>query len=505
MLVTTPFVLLLLDCWPLRRLSLTDHESRIMDHGSRITHHGSRILLFEKLPFFALAAACSVLTYNVQQQAVWSISYLPLAARVENAVVAYCRYLGKLFWPVNLSVFYPHPGSWPAVSVVLAALLLFGISVLAIGLRRRAPFLAVGWFWFAGTLVPVIGLVQVGWQSIADRYTYIPFIGLFIGLVWGAEALSRDKNGRLEKWNIGMMEGGPRRAALAVAGLALITLALFTRQQIGYWKNSETLFTHALAVTKDNFLAHYNLGIALLGQARLDEAITEFKEAISLRPKSGDAYNGLGEALMRQGRLDEAVELFHKAVNLRPDLAVARNNLGISLSRRGLVDQAINEFQEALKTKPDYAKAYNNLGMALQAQGRLEDAIIQLQHAVSLAPQDSEAHNNLGIALARKGLLEEAIYQLQQATRINPSDAQAHHNLGFALSKQGRLDEAIIQLQRSLELRPDSADTHAILGAALAKKGLRSQAITHFEQALKLRPNYPEAEQQLHALKGGKP
>ena len=517
MLVTVPFVLLLLDYWPLKRWGSPG--------GAGTPAQAWRRLLAEKVPFLLLAAVVSVITLVAQRQggAVWSMDRLPLSDRLENALIAYVRYAIKLFWPTQLAVFYPHPGSWPAWLVLLAALLLLAVSALVWLGRHREPYLPVGWFWFLGTLVPVIGVVQVGWQSLADRYTYIPCIGAFIMVVWGADALAVKLAGAAVRsgatstpqktarpGTLASQAATPRRPRLflklAGAAILLVFLAL-TRQEIGYWKDSETLFRRALAVTRQNFVAHYDLGIALISQGRLDEAMAQLQIAHRLRPKAANACNAMGEVLVRQGRLEEAMDQFHQAVALQPDSAVARNNLGVELSRKGALDQAIAEFQEALKARPDYAKARGNLGMALQAKGRLDEATEQLRQAVTLAPQDPEARNNLGMALGRSGRLDEAIQQLEEAVRLDPAKPQAHHNLGLALTRRGRPADAVRQFELALDLKPDSPETHASLAAALVELGRKQEAIRHLNQALRLRPDYPPAQQQLRALTSdqGKP
>ena len=291
MLVTLPFVLLLLDYWPLRRLQrLTPAQpSPLPPQPSTVWR-----LLVEKLPFFVFAAGTSVAASWVQKGAGVTAVGLPLGARAGNALVAYSRYLGKLIWPVKLAVLYPHPIYWPAETVALAVLLLLAVTVFVLALGRRHPYLRVGWFWFVGTLVPVIGLVQAGAQSMADRYTYLPMIGLLVMLVWGAHELTRQWRYRVIAW-----------AGAAVA-MTVCCLAL-TRQQIGYWKDTETLFRHALAVTRDNAIAHLKLGTTLSDQGRFEEAISELHEAIRLKPDDSDSHNNLGAALGRQGRLDEAI------------------------------------------------------------------------------------------------------------------------------------------------------------------------------------------------------
>ena len=265
MLVTWPFVMLLLDFWPLGRL-------RTSDFGFR-TFRPLSSLLLEKIPFFALAAVASCVTLVVQKTggSLMTAENLPLGARVGNALVSYCRYLGKLFWPTDLAVFYPHPGHWPLAEVLLAGLLLAVISVLFFAKRRQYPFLLMGWLWYCGMLVPMIGLVQTGGQAMADRHTYIPSLGVLILAVWGAYELTR-------RWQHHVI-------ALSVAGCAAIILCLgLTRQQLGYWQDSETLFRHALEVTENNFLAHNNLGTTLGEKGQMDEAIRQFQEAIRLKP-----------------------------------------------------------------------------------------------------------------------------------------------------------------------------------------------------------------------------
>jgi len=324
---------------------------------------------------------------------------------------------------VDMAVFYPHPGKWPVAEVLLAGGLLLGITVLCFVMRRRYPFMLVGWLWFVGTLVPVIGLVQAGWVAMADRFTYIPSLGVLMLTVWSGCELSR-------QWRHQVM-------VLSVAGgLAIAVCVGLTRQQLGYWQDTEILFRHALAVTKDNYLAHNNLGSILALKGHADEAISQYREAIRLKPNYASAHYNLGTAFGMKGRTDEALGEFQETIRLKPDDAKAHYNLGVAYSMKGRADEAIGQYQEALRLKPDYGEACYNLGVALGMKGRISEAISQLQEAVRLVPDDAEAHNNLGTALGMKGRMDEAISQYQEALRLKPDFADARNNLARMLAIQ---------------------------------------------------------------------
>ena len=365
-LVTWPFVMLLLDYWPLRRVpnaecrmpnaaaSTPPHVSRFTFHVSRFTFHVPRPLLFEKIPFFVLAALESVVTIVVQKHGGGLAvgESLPLSARLANALISYSRYLGKLLWPTDLAVYYPHPGHWPLGEVLLAGGLILGISVLVWAQRRRFPFLLMGWLWYCGTLVPLSQVIQTGTHAMADRWTYLPSLGVLILVVWGGCDLTRGWRYQVVAWS--------------VAGGAAIFLCLaLTRQQIGYWKDGETLFRHTLAVTQNNAVAHDGLGVALNNQGQIDEAICQFQEAVRLNPAYANAHYNLGVAFFQRGRIDEAIRQFQEALRLVPDHPQAHNNLGAALGRQGQTDEAIRQFQEALRLKPDNAEARKNLNLLL--------------------------------------------------------------------------------------------------------------------------------------------
>jgi protein O-mannosyl-transferase len=469
MLVTWPFVMLLLDYWPLER----NKSSRAW------------LLVTEKIPFFALASVASVVTFMVQKHegALGAGENLPLGARSENALISYCRYLGKMLWPTDFAVFYPHPGYWPREEVFLAGLLIFGISVLLFVKRGQYPFLLIGWLWYCGTLVPVIQLVQTGAHAMADRYAYIPSLGILILAVWGAYELIRRRQ-------YGVI-------ALSVAGAAAIVMCLaLTRQQIGYWKDSETLFRHALEVTENNHVAHHNLGTALGNRGQTDEAIRHFQEAIRLKPDYANAHYNLGIALSMRGQNDEAISQFQEAVRLKPDYTEAYYNLGTALGKKGRMDEAISNFQEAIRLKPDYTEAHYNLGTALGRKGQMDEAISQFQEAIRLKP-DAEAHNSLGLALLREGRVDEAGDHFQKAVEIDPGCLEARHNLGAVLLRQGQVDQAIVCFEKVVQIHPDHAEAHYNLGVALLRKGQVDQAIVQLCKALEIRPTFAEAEYSL--------
>ena len=475
MLVTWPFVMLLLDYWPLRRMQNeeatgTQQAPRIAFHVSRFTFHVPRPallpLLFEKIPFFALAALASVMTFVVQQHggAMKGAEKLPLGERSGNALISCCRYLGKLFWPSDLVIFYWHPGQWPIGKVLLAGGLILGLSVLLWVQRRRFPVLLVGWLWFVGTLVPVIGLVQVGQQAMADRYTYIPSLGVLIFAIWGAYEIAR-------RWQHQVM-------ALSVAGGAAIVLsAALTRQQIGHWTDSEALFRHALEVTENNYVAHKFLGDALDKRGQIDGAISQYQQSLRLKPDDALVCNNLGVALDKKGQTEDAIRQYREVIRLEPDRPFPHYNLGNALLKKGQMDKAITQYQEAIRLKPDYADAHNNLGNALNNKGQLDAAIEQYQQAIRLDSDYAIAHNNLGAALGKKGQSDAAIRQYQEAIRLNPQDALAHNNLGVALDKMGRTDEAISQFQEAARLKPDYTDAKDNLARAFelkSKSGVRT-------------------------------
>ena len=402
MLVTWPFVMLLLDYWPLERFKSTN-----------VTQ-----LLLEKVPLLLLAVAGSIVTFVVQNQgaATGMIQDLSLSARFENAAVACCRYLGKTAWPVDLAVLYPHAGHWPVAQVGLATFLLAAVTVTVVVLRRQYPFLLLGWFWFLGTLIPVIGLVQVGFQSMADRYTYLPSLGILITLVWGVVAL-----GQRQHW--------PALPGFIVGAACVLAGFIVTRAQLAYWHDGETLFRHTIQVTRDNYLAQYNLGVALDDLGRPAEAIAEYQSILQSHPDYASAHINLALDLDAAGQSDDALEHSLEAVRLAPNNALAQNNAGMILFEKGRNGEAIQHYREASRLEPDNASAHNGLAAALYNDGQHEAAIQEFETALRLRPDFAQAHYNYACVLEKQGQTAEAIKHFQAVLRLQPDYSEAREQL----------------------------------------------------------------------------
>lgn len=497
MLVTLPFLLLLLDLWPLKRFAIPGSNGRRSAGQPALDAKLLSRLLLEKVPYFVLIIISSVVTYLAQKEGGAVSTALGLKERLANALISYCRYLHKSFWPENLSVLYPHPGSWPTASILVATIFLATISILAVWQLRRRPWIFVGWFWFIGTMVPVIGVVQVGVQSMADRYTYIPMIGLYMLLTWAACELTAKFTAQ--------------RKILSVLSVALlVACSIATVRQIRIWKNSMTLFEHAVAVTEKNYLAYNNLGFfiseearSLSGPARLqkvDEAIEKYRKSIEIKPNYEEALNNLGHAIAEKGQYPAAVPYYQQALKINPKLIEARNNLGNALSEIGQFDEAISHYNFVLEREPENVDAHNNLGVALAMKGKLDEAMNHLQKAVELNPKNISARSNLGNAFAVQRKLDLAAEQYQAVLQANPRDARTHNNLANVMGELGKADDAIVHYRKALELEPINPEANYNLALTLLRQGKRDEALLHLKEALRLRPNYPEAQRQLSVL-----
>jgi Flp pilus assembly protein TadD len=355
--------------------------------------------------------------------------HIPLTSRISNAFVSYVAYLWKTAWPSSLAVFYPHPAiihaNVPAWEIAGAILLLCGLSIIALREGRRRPYLAVGWLWYLGTLVPMIGLVQVGEHAMADRYTYVPLIGIFIAVAWGVPAM-------ISMWHF-------RRLALGVFGGAVVlALSVAAWSQAGYWRNSVTLLSRAVAVTDRNWLAMNNLGISYIDLGQYQQAIKYFQEALRIMPDDAKTWNSLGVAYDELGQYQQAIGCFQEALRIKPDNAKTWNNLGVTSGKLGQLKQAIGYFQEALRIKPDDAETWNNLGISHSMLGQYQQAIKYFQEALRIKPDDAEMWNNLGVAYDELGKYRPAIECFQKALRIKPDFANARNNLVMANGKLGR-------------------------------------------------------------------
>jgi len=425
MIVTLPIVMLLMDFWPLKRYWLENQEQ-----GQRKLLGKVMALINEKIPFFACSLISGVITIYAQHTGgtTLGLDEMPFIARIQNALIVYVTYIIKTFWPHDLAVLYPIQTSFPLWQVIVSLCVLLLISAAAIKLGRRFSYLPMGWFWFIITLLPVIGLLQVGRQSMADRYTYIPVIGLFIMVAWGIPDLIRGLQYR-------------ERILALLASVAIVSSITLTLRQLDHWRNSISLYRHTLQVTSNNCIIHNNLGVSFLKENDLDAAIREFMEAIAIQPNYIEARLNLGMAHSNKGNLDAAIKEFKEALAINPVSAEAYFNLGTVLLIKGDLDAAINEFKEALAINPVYMDSHNNLGAAFVRKGNLDAAIEEYQLALRIDPNNSTVHNNLGSVLERKGHLDAAIKEYQIALRITPSYTEAYNNLSFARAKKRMLEE----------------------------------------------------------------
>ncbi len=444
------------------------------------------------LPFFAIGVVAGVFVSWVERKLTgaegpdFELSILQRCL-LPGRVIWF--YLGKLCWPADLHFIYPrweiNPGVWWQYVFPLALLMLVGV-LWWLSWRWRGPL--AGLLFFAGTLFPVLGFLNVLWfrfSYVADHFPYLANLGIIALVAAGATLLSA----RGGQW---------RRLAGYAFSLGLLTvLAALTWRQSQMYTDLETLCRTTIERAPACWVAHKNLGVILAGRGQVDEAIAQYQKAVEIKADYVEALNNLGLALAQCGRLDEAIAEYQKALKIEPHSAEALDNLGIVLAGRGQVDQAVAQYQKALEIKPNFAEAHNSLGAALTGQGRVAEAIAHLRKALEIKPDYAEAHNNLGAALAKSEHVNEAMAEYQKALEIDLNFAQAHSNLGFLLARRGRFDEAVAHCNKALEINPDYAEAHNHLGIALAGSGGYDEAIAHFQTALKIKPDYPEARNNL--------
>jgi protein O-mannosyl-transferase len=420
MLVTLPIVMLLLDIWPLERYRHNGIQSVHQISSTVIA------LIKEKIPFIFFALLSCFITIYAQHKggSVASLANIPFHLRIENALVAYIKYIGKTLWPHDLAILYPFPSTIPIWQSTISLSILFLLSAAAIWSVRSYPYVAVGLFWFIITLVPVIGLVQVGAQSMADRYTYLPLIGIFIIIAWGGSDISK-----------GM------RHRQGILGMLTVTitfvLVAITWHQLGYWRDNISLYRHAIKITTgNNSLIHSSLADALMlrGKENIDEAILEYREALRLNPYNWLAHCNLGIALIDKGNIDEAILEYKEALRIVPNNVSVHYYLGRAFNDKGNFDDAIQQYQKALQINPSHVKSYNSLGVAYSNKGMLDEAIQKYYEALKVDPNYVDAHYNLALDLTNRGRLDAAIYEFREALRINPNDVKARKKLEEAIT-----------------------------------------------------------------------
>ncbi|MBN2375882.1 MAG: tetratricopeptide repeat protein [Sedimentisphaerales bacterium] len=505
MLVTLPIVLLLLDYWPLNRLKSAKNLAP---------------LLLEKIPLFIITLASCVVTFIFQRSVgvVKSLDVLSIPMRLGNAATSYVSYISKMLWPQNLAVFYPYDFFQTTLQFASAAALLLFLTILLIWLGRRHRFLTVGWLWYLGTMIPVIGLVQVGIQAMADRYTYIPSIGFFVVIIWGSLLLA-------DRLHL------PRLLPGIIGIIAVSILAVCCWFQVATWKNNETLYKHAIAVTENNNVAHNNLAVALKQQGRIDEALHHWQTVLQIYPDYRDSILGLGPTLVDHGKPEQAVATYEKYLKLCPNDLEIRKMLAYALSKAGQNDQAFAEYQKVLLRAEDISLR-KGIAQLFEKGKRYDLALKHYQKILELKPEDSAvrtllAHalyqlgrydesfaeyqkalkstNNLPLRRGVAGLMEKqkrfdlAIEQYQAILKAQPNDYSACEKIGFLYFSQKKYDDAITWFTQSTKISPNQPSAHSNLASALALANRYEEAIPHFQQALKLEPNFKPALKGLQA------
>jgi tetratricopeptide (TPR) repeat protein len=482
MLVTLPFVLLLLDYWPLKRIVLGQPAG-----DNQLPAMG---VMMEKIPLLGLSLL-SIYVSSASVQGMGNVMTLhsrPLTLRISHATVSYLKYIAKMIWPQNLAVFYPFPDKIPLWQFTAALTVLMVVTLAVFRERKRRPYLGIGWLWYLGTLMPVIGLVQVGlWPAMADRWAYIPSIGIFLMLAWGVPDL----------WKRRRFSQPALAATLTVvisAGMVLTWI------QVAYWKDSFTLFQHALKVTSKNYIADNILGIELKNQGKVDQAVTHFKTAVKIKPSYALPYYNLANSLELQGETAQAIKNYEQAIRLSPDLASAHNNLGVLLEKQGQLNEAVAHFKAVLELNAEDAGIHLNIGNVLVKQKKYDAALEHYHAALGMDPENADIYYNLGIAFNRQGKTEEAIRQFSVALKNNPDFAEAHYNLANVLVKKGRLDEAIEHYRKALAQKPDYIEVLNNLAFVLAVQKKYENAVDVLKKWVTLEPDNPKIDYNVAGL-----
>jgi len=476
MLVTLPCVLFLMDYWPLGRLQLSRriYQGDGAALGYPVQGTSYIRLVWEKIPLLSLAIAATYLSSSVLKslKEMATVAQVPMGLRLSNALVTYVKYILKMFWPQKLTVFYPLPEHIPLWQAIGAVLFLGGVTIWATRWIKERPYLGIGWLWYLGTLVPVSGLVQAGlWPEMADRWAYVPLIGLFIMMVWFFCDVFSDR--RYKKISVSIL-----------GGLILLLLSAASWNQIRFWQNSITLFQHALAVNNQNLTAHYNISAAWQDRGAWDEAIRHYREILRLGRNDYGIHGDMGTALAAKGHIAEAVKHFNEALRLSPRSAETHSNFGTVWANQGQSSKAEWYFREALRLDPDYAPAHYNLGNVLFGQGKPGEAIYHFSEAVRIKPNFMEAYNNLAIVLVQVGKLGEAIKYCSAALRINPNEATIKKRLIETLADKKKMDISLNDLQERLKLNPEDPALNRAMGDLCKKRGELDKAILYYQIAL---------------------
>jgi Flp pilus assembly protein TadD len=481
MLVTLPFALLLLDYWPLERLS--------SKYGNTGLKRSFFYLLIEKVPLFAIVLASCIATFIAQRVtgAMRTTEEYGFPVRLANAFISYAKYIEKMIWPVKLTFFYPHPGlNVSVLYAVISAVLLLVVTILILRFAKKRKYLVTGWFWYLGTLIPVIGIVQVGMQAYADRYSYITLTGLFVIIAWGV-------------WELFAKFRYKKIVLIHLALLTIAAMSICTWFQIHYWQNSLVLFQHALDVDADNYIAHGYMTQPLLDQGRIDEAIWHNSQALRIKPDYIDALNGMGVALHEAGRMDEAVVYYKKAIEIDPHTFEANANLGVVLASEGKFAEAIEHYKIAMTTM-DTPRIHRNYAQALFNLGRFPEAVAEYRKTLLTMPNDPNVINELGYALAHTGKFDEAITLYNKALRISPDNINIHLNLGTALTGSGKFDEAVKEYDKIIRIQPNNAVAHNDFGVVLYRLEKLDDAVAQFRQAVQINPEYTDAKNNLNTV-----
>jgi len=514
LLVTMPCLFLLLDLWPLKRVRLE----------ASFPIKELMCLVYEKIPLFILSGVWVYLSSLSMSrlEIVIETETVGMGLRLANALISYVKYFYQVAWPFNLAVFYPYPEKmFPIWQIVGAFLILFTVSLLVVMSLRRKPWLSVGWFWYIGTLLPTIGIMQNGlWPAMADRWMYVPIIGILIIISWGGAEL-------LAKWK--------RKTIVVIMSVLILLLVLAGRQQTSYWANSETLFQHTLNVTPDNVVVRQNLGLAqlewgepdealehfkiiadakpnspksyiMIGDCyldieRVDKAFAQFEKALELNPKSLGALVGIGRCYVADGKPDKAIILFEEAIEIKPDFEAAFFHMALAMEEKGSLPKAIEHYKKAIVLDKKYLEAYNNLALVFSRINKNEQAIISFTRAIEINNFFAEGHNNLGAVFEKTGQLEKAESHYRRAIYSDKDYAQAYNNLGALLLKKGmKIDEAIRNFDKALSIKPEYAEVHNNYGLVLERQGKIKDAIGHYKKALEIKPDSIEAHNNLGAL-----